>query len=119
MDLKPIRFIGEPIEVEFDRQPALEKKPGCPDRFIWREETYQVVELLSEWYDHSRRGRMATNMRASHLAVEGGIPLDVLLRTFDERFGKYKMLAVHYIWEDLFWQRKHESVEWLEKLIKL
>ena len=47
------------------------------------------------------------------------VPVDVLLRTFDERFGKYKMLAVHYIWEDLFWQRKHESVEWLEKLIKL
>ncbi len=69
MNLKPLRFIGEPIEVEFDRAPALEKKPGCPDRFFWRDETHQIVELLSEWYDYTRRGRMATNMRATHLAV--------------------------------------------------
>jgi 3-methyladenine DNA glycosylase/8-oxoguanine DNA glycosylase len=46
------------------------------------------------------------------------VPADVLLQTF-ERFGEYKMLAVHYIWEDLFWRRKHEPVEWLEKLIRL
>jgi hypothetical protein len=29
------------------------------------------------------------------------------------------MLAVHYFWEDLFWRRKHEPVDWLEKLIRL
>ena len=45
--------------------------------------------------------------------------MDLLLQTFEQRFGKYKMLAVHYIWEDLFWRRKHEHVEWLEKLIRL
>jgi 3-methyladenine DNA glycosylase/8-oxoguanine DNA glycosylase len=44
--------------------------------------------------------------------------VDELLKTF-ERFGKYEILAVHYIWEDLFWHRKHEHVEWLEKLIRL
>jgi 3-methyladenine DNA glycosylase/8-oxoguanine DNA glycosylase len=47
------------------------------------------------------------------------VPVDLLLQTFEQRFGKYKMLAVHYIWEDLFWRRKHEHVEWLEKLIRL
>jgi len=36
-----------------------------------------------------------------------------------ERFGKYKQLAVHYIWEDLWWKRKNESIEWLEKEIRL
>jgi hypothetical protein len=46
------------------------------------------------------------------------VAVDALLRTF-ERFGEYKMLAVHYIWEDLFWRRKYESVDWLEKLIRL
>jgi hypothetical protein len=29
------------------------------------------------------------------------------------------MLAVHYIWEDLFWKRKNEHIDWLEKLIRL
>ncbi len=46
------------------------------------------------------------------------VPVDMLLQTF-ERFGQYKMLAVHYLWEDLFWRRKHESVAWLEELIRL
>ncbi len=46
------------------------------------------------------------------------VGVDELLKTF-ERFGEYEMLAVHYIWEDLFWRRQHEHVEWLEKLIRL
>jgi len=47
------------------------------------------------------------------------VAADVLLRTFDERFGGYRALAVHYVWEDLFWRRKHEGVAWLDKLIRL
>ena len=47
------------------------------------------------------------------------VPTDELLALFDSRFGAFKMLAVHYIWEDLFWRRKNEKVEWLEKLIRL
>ena len=41
-----------------------------------------------------------------------------LIKYFD-KFGKYKQLAVHYIWEDLWWKRKNKHVEWLEKLIRL
>jgi len=47
------------------------------------------------------------------------VSVDKLLGLFEERFGKYKMLAVHYIWEDLFWRRRHDDIEWLEKLIRL
>jgi len=68
MDPKSLRFIGEPIEVHFDQPPTLEKKPGCPDAFVWRETRYQVVEMLSEWHDYRRRGRMAANMRPDHAA---------------------------------------------------
>ncbi len=46
--MKPLLFIGEKITVEFDRAPLLEKQTGCPDQFIWREQTYRVVERLSE-----------------------------------------------------------------------
>ncbi len=63
MTFKPIRFIAESIEARFDRPPALEKKPGCPDGFVWRGQTYRIVALLSEWHDYRRRGRMALNMR--------------------------------------------------------
>jgi 3-methyladenine DNA glycosylase/8-oxoguanine DNA glycosylase len=47
------------------------------------------------------------------------VPASELLDYFRARFGEYRMLAVHYIWEDLFWRRKYEPVEWLEKLIRL
>lgn len=36
-----------------------------------------------------------------------------------EKFGRYKQLAVHYIWEDLWWRRKHEHITWLERLIRV
>jgi len=63
---RPIRFIGEPIEVYFNHPPLLEKKQGAPDRFTWKGETYPVVELLSEWHDYQRRGRMARNISPTH-----------------------------------------------------
>jgi hypothetical protein len=69
MDFRPLRFIGEPIEVVFDKPPVWTKSPGCPDGFVWRGETFRVVELLSVWCDFTRRGKMARNMRESHLAV--------------------------------------------------
>lgn len=42
-----------------------------------------------------------------------------LLALFDKCFAPYKMLAVHYLWEDLFWKRKHQRIPWLENLIRL
>ncbi|MFZ0548769.1 MAG: DUF6504 family protein [Candidatus Promineifilaceae bacterium] len=63
------RFIAEEITAEYDKPPMLEKKPGCPDRFIWQEQVFEVVEMLHEWHDYRRRGRMARNMQPQHLSV--------------------------------------------------
>lgn len=62
---------------------------------------------------------------------ENPAPVEKLLKHF-ERFGKYKQLAVHYIWEDLWWtrlqlleqsgsgqERKNKNIPWLEKLIRM
>lgn len=68
-DAQVLRFIDEPIQVEFDQAPALEKKPPCPARFVWRGEVYHVVEKLSEWHDYRRRGRLARNMQPQHAAA--------------------------------------------------
>lgn len=67
--MKPLRFIGETIEVSFDRPPLLEKKPGCPDGFTWGGETFRVSKKLSEWFDYGRRGQMAHNMTPAHAAT--------------------------------------------------
>lgn len=66
MEVKPLRFIDERIEVQFNQPPVLEKSPPCPDVFTWRGQAYAVAELLNEWRDYGRRGRMAGNMQPEH-----------------------------------------------------
>ncbi len=46
------------------------------------------------------------------------VPVEKMLRRF-ERWGKWKALAVHYVWEDIWWKRRNERLPWLEKLIRL
>ena len=72
MSFIPIHFIGEEIEVRFDKLPMLEKKPGCPQGFIWRRKECQIVEMHSEWHDYSRRGKMERNMQPQHAEVAKG-----------------------------------------------
>ncbi len=67
-EYKPIHFIGASVEVEFDKELLHKKKPSCPDRFIWKEETFSVVDKLSEWHDYSRNGNMTHNMRPANMA---------------------------------------------------
>lgn len=49
---------------------------------------------------------------------ENPVPVKKLLNHF-KKHGDYKQLAVHYIWEDLWWKRKNEHIFWLEKLIRV
>jgi len=46
------------------------------------------------------------------------VPVSKMLKLF-EKWGKWKALAVHYVWEDIWWKRRNEHIPWLEKLIRL
>ncbi|MBI4999759.1 hypothetical protein HZB97_03255, partial [Candidatus Gottesmanbacteria bacterium] len=46
------------------------------------------------------------------------VPVPKMLKRF-EKWGKWKALAVHYVWEDIWWKRRNEHLPWLEKLIRL
>lgn len=61
-------FIGEAITVAYDQPPVYSKRPDCPTRFTWYDETFVIVEMLERWQDYGRRGRMAQNMQPEHLA---------------------------------------------------
>lgn len=69
MDLVPLRFLDQPIEVAFDIPPARQKTPPCPDRFTWEGKTYGVTAKLAEWFDFLRRGRFARNMQPAHASA--------------------------------------------------
>ncbi len=47
------------------------------------------------------------------------VPINKIRDDIKKQYGKYSMLAVHYIWEDIFWRRKNEKIDWLEKEIRL
>ena len=61
-----IRFIDEPIQVEFKTELILQKSPPCPHSFLWDEEEFTIIQLISSWQDFSRRGRMVRNMSTAH-----------------------------------------------------
>lgn len=61
-------FIGEVIGAVFHQAPLHAKSPGCPDAFTWNNDLFQVEELLTEWKDFRRRGRLGRNMSPAHLA---------------------------------------------------
>lgn len=42
-----------------------------------------------------------------------------ILRDAKKRWGEWRKLAIHYVWEDIFWQRKIKKIHWLEKEIRL
>lgn len=46
------------------------------------------------------------------------VPVDKMLKYFN-KWGRWKNLAVHYVWEDIWWKRRNQRLPWLEKLIRL
>ena len=47
------------------------------------------------------------------------VAVDDILSFFRENYSGWEKLSFHYIWEDLFWKRKREKIEWLNKEIRL
>ena len=56
----PSEFYADEIEVRFEEEPVIEKKPGVPSAFTWQGREYEVVELLKEWHDYRKRGKTRT-----------------------------------------------------------
>ena len=67
--LRPIRFIEEMIYPVYKQAQLLEKKPVCPDGFLWMNDTFNIVQLLMEWRDYQRRGKFSRNMQPQHSAA--------------------------------------------------
>ena len=49
------------------RPRLLVKKPECPNAFSWRDKSYRINEIISEWHDFSRKGKYRRNMKDAHL----------------------------------------------------
>ncbi len=103
-----------------DRQAQAEellKLYGVGPATVW----YLLYDVFHHWdfFDHVSPWEQKIYSKIFfNQDPEKPVPVKRLLKYF-ERYGKYKQLAVHYLWEDLWWKRKNESLPWLEKLIRL
>jgi len=71
---------------------------------------YDTIEKIGPW-EQEIYSRLLFNKEL--------VPAEKILQEIDKQYGKWKTLAMHYIFEDLFWKRKTQKMEWLEKLIRL
>jgi 3-methyladenine DNA glycosylase/8-oxoguanine DNA glycosylase len=71
---------------------------------------YDAFEHISPWEQ-----RIYSRL----LFDEELVPSERILAEVAQRWGCWRMLAAHYLFEDLFWRREHEPVPWLEELIRL
>jgi hypothetical protein len=65
--LKPIHFINEEVNVLYEHEPIYKRTPTPPDGFVWKNERFNIKEILLEWKDFDRRGKNAHNMRPTNL----------------------------------------------------
>lgn len=70
---------------------------------------YDAFEYISPW-EQKIYSRLLFNQEL--------VPSEQILSEVEHRWGRWKMLASHYLFEDLFWRHEHEPIPWLEKLIR-
>jgi len=78
-----------------------------------------LFEALHHYDTIEKKGPWEQQIYSRILFNKELVPTQTLLKEINKRYGKWKTLAMHYILEDLFWKRKTQKIEWLEKLIRL
>ncbi|PJA88560.1 MAG: hypothetical protein CO139_02520 [Candidatus Moranbacteria bacterium CG_4_9_14_3_um_filter_36_9] len=70
---------------------------------------YDALDHLSPW-----EGKIVSMLLYGNKTTDPKL----ILEDVEKRWGKWRMLAIHYIFEDLFWRRKRENIPWLEEEIR-
>lgn len=72
---------------------------------------YDIFEHVAPW-QQKIYSRLLFNKKM--------VPAEKIIKYIKLHWGKWAVLAASYIWEDIFWQRKHgKKIDWLEKEIRL
>jgi 3-methyladenine DNA glycosylase/8-oxoguanine DNA glycosylase len=71
---------------------------------------YDAFDVISPWEQ---------KIYSRLLFDRESVPAEKVLAEVKRRWGRWRMLASHYIFEDLFWRRQTEELPWLEALIRL
>jgi len=71
---------------------------------------YDALETIPPW-EQKIMSKLLFNKKL--------VSVEKILKFFKKRYASWEKLAFHYIWEDIFWKRKTQHIEWLEKEIRL
>lgn len=89
---------------------------GVGPATVW----YLLFDIFhqSDFFDHISPWEQKIYSKAFFgCEIEKPLPVEKLIKFFN-RYGKYKQLAVHYLWEDLWWRHKKEPIAWLQKEVR-
>lgn len=112
--INEVELRTQPIEIQ---KQTLLNLYGVGPATVW----YILADVFHQWdfFDHiSPWEQKIYSKLIFNQDPENPVPVTKLLEFFD-RYGKFRQLALHYIWQDLWWERKHKSIPWLEELIRL
>ncbi|HCI05326.1 TPA: hypothetical protein DEX28_01120 [Patescibacteria group bacterium] len=108
-----IKLRREPLETQ---KKELLSLYGVGPATVW----YILFDVFHHWdvFDHiSPWEQKIYSKLFFNQDGENPVPVKKLLR-FIGKYGKFKHLAVHYFWEDLWWRHKKKSIAWLAKEIR-
>lgn len=71
---------------------------------------YEALNYLSPWEQKIYSQLIFNNKKTSAKRI---------IATAKRRWGRWCMLALHYLFEDIFWRRQSEEIPWLEKEIRI
>nr|MDO8099135.1 hypothetical protein [Candidatus Njordarchaeota archaeon] len=71
---------------------------------------YDTFELKGRYWEQKILSRV--------LFAKELVSPDKITREFEKRYGRWRGLAFHYIFSDLFWRHRDEKIPWLEKEIR-
>lgn len=70
---------------------------------------YNALDHLSPW-----EGKIYSQLMFGKKTISA----EHVITTSKKRWGEWCMLAMHYLFEDIFWRRKEEKIVWLEEEIR-
>lgn len=71
---------------------------------------YDALETIPSW-EQKIMSKLLFNKKL--------VSVEKILNFFRKKYPNWEKLAFHYIWEDIFWKRKTQHIDWLEKEIRL
>lgn len=113
---------GEINEFELREIPLTEAKEKLLKLYGVGPATSQILlgEYFRNYETFDLKGRLWEQKLLSKMLFNKNlVPERKILSELEKRYGRWKYLACHYLFQNLFWRHLKKKIDWLEKEIRL